>query len=86
MAYHFRPYAQEQMYLMFPSIRDLVPGGSLARFASDVMDEMKKAGLPATRPKHRGGLWTDGNAWAEPVLASGCAEGQDRVVPVVYHP
>lgn len=48
MGYNFRPYAQEQMYLMPPSITDWVPEGSLARFVSDVMDEMGREGKLAS--------------------------------------
>jgi transposase len=40
MSYSFRPYEQDQMYLMPPSLRDWVAEGSLARFVSDVVDRL----------------------------------------------
>lgn len=44
MGYNFLPYAQDQMYLMPPSITDWVSEGSLARFVSEVLDEMDREG------------------------------------------
>ncbi len=44
MGYNFRPYAQEQMYLLSPSILDWVSEGSLACFVSEVMEEMDREG------------------------------------------
>jgi transposase len=35
----FRPYDQDQVLLMAPSIQDWVPDGHLARFVSDLVDE-----------------------------------------------
>ena len=44
MSYHFRPYEQEQMYLMPPSVQDWVREDSLARFVSEVVDELATKG------------------------------------------
>jgi len=42
MSYHFLPYAQDQMYLMPPSIAEWVAEGSLARFVSEILEEMNR--------------------------------------------
>ena len=44
MSYHFLPYAQEQLYLMPPAITDWVAEGSLARFVSEIIEEMERDG------------------------------------------
>lgn len=44
MSYHFRPYEQDQMYLMPPSVQDWVREDSLARFVSEVVDELAAKG------------------------------------------
>jgi|SRR5215207_6486294 len=44
MSYHFLPYEQDQLYLMPPSVQDWVSEGSLARFVSDVVDQLASAG------------------------------------------
>jgi len=40
MGYNFLPYDQDQLYLLPPSIREWVGEGSLARFVSDVVEEL----------------------------------------------
>lgn len=44
MSYHFRPYEQDQMYLMPPSLQEWVKEGSLVSFLSDVVEELASAG------------------------------------------
>jgi transposase len=44
MSYHFLPYEQEQMYLMPPSVQEWVREDSLARFVSEVVDELAANG------------------------------------------
>ena len=67
MGYHFRPYAQDQMYLMPPSISDWVSEGSLARLVSEVMDEMNRSGkLQSFYRKYRADGW--GNASYHPLM------------------
>lgn len=44
MSYHFLPYEQDQLYLMPPSVQDWVGEASLARFVSDVVDQLSSAG------------------------------------------
>lgn len=67
MGYNFRPYAQEQMYLMSPSIMDWVSEGSLARFVSEVMDEMDREGkLVPFYEKYREDGW--GSAAYHPLM------------------
>lgn len=44
MACNFLPYDQDQLYLLPPSIQDWVCEGSLARFVSDVVDQLNKDG------------------------------------------
>jgi len=40
----FRPYIPEQSLLLPPSLSDWVPEGHLARFVSDVVDELDVRG------------------------------------------
>jgi transposase len=44
MSYHFLPYEQDQMYLMPPSVQEWVREDSLARFISDVVDQLAERG------------------------------------------
>ncbi len=44
MSYHFLPYEQDQMYLMPPSVQEWVREDSLARFVSDVVDQLGAKG------------------------------------------
>ncbi len=44
MSYHFLPYEQEQMYLLPPSVQEWVGEDSLARFVSDVVDQLAAKG------------------------------------------
>lgn len=58
MAYNFRPYALDQMYLMPPSILDWVSEESLVRFVSDVIDSLESAGeLAPFYSKYREDGW-----------------------------
>lgn len=58
MAYNFLPYDQEQLLLMPPSLREWVRDGSLARFVSDVVDELDARGeLSAFYAKYRADGW-----------------------------
>jgi transposase len=40
LSYNFLPYDQKQLLLMPPSLDEWVEEGSLARFVSDVVDQM----------------------------------------------
>ena len=67
MGYNFRPYAQDQMYLVPPSITEWVPEGSLARFVSEAMDEMDRKGkLDSFYKKYRADGW--GSAAYHPLM------------------
>jgi transposase len=44
MSYNFRPYAQDQLFLMPPSVQEWVQKDSLVCFLSDVVDEFDAAG------------------------------------------
>jgi transposase len=44
MSYNFRDYDQDQLFLMPPSVQEWVREDSLARFLSEVMDEMDARG------------------------------------------
>ena len=44
MSYNFRPYAQDQLFLMPPSVQEWVQKDSLVCFLSDVVDELDAAG------------------------------------------
>lgn len=67
MGYNFRPYAQDQMYLVPPSIADWVREGSLARFVSEAMDEMDQEGkLDSFYKKYRSDGW--GSAAYHPLM------------------
>lgn len=44
MGYNFRPYEQEQMYLMPPSVEEWVGEGSMVRFVSDVVNKFASVG------------------------------------------
>jgi transposase len=44
MGYNFRPYDQETLYLLPPSIADWVAEGSLARFVNDVVEHLDGQG------------------------------------------
>jgi transposase len=58
MAYNFLPYDQDQLLLMPPSLQEWVGSGSLARFVSDVVDELDERGdLKAFYAKYRADGW-----------------------------
>lgn len=44
MSFNFRPYAQDQLFLMPPSVQEWVPKDSLVCFLSDVVDQLDAAG------------------------------------------
>lgn len=44
MSYNFRPYAQDQLFLMPPSVQEWVKKDSLVCFLSDVVDQFDAAG------------------------------------------
>lgn len=44
MSYNFLPYAQDQQYLLPPSLHEWVKEGSLEQFVSDVVDQLDEAG------------------------------------------
>lgn len=44
MSYHFLPYSQDQLLLLPPSLQEWVHEDSLARFVSDVVDELDRSG------------------------------------------
>lgn len=61
MSYNFIPYAQDQQYLLPPSLHEWVKEDSLERFISDVVDHLDEAGeLAAFYASYR----TDG--WGHP--------------------
>jgi len=61
VSYNFIPYAQDQQYLLPPSLHEWVKEGSLERFISDVVDHLDEAGeLAAFYAPYR----TDG--WGHP--------------------
>lgn len=61
MSYNFLPYAQDQQYLLPPSLHEWVKEDSLERFISDVVDHLDEAGeLAAFYAPYR----TDG--WGHP--------------------
>ena len=67
MAYNFLPYDQDQLLLMPPSLQEWVADGSLARFVSDVVDELQATGeLGAFYARYRSDGW--GRAAYAPVL------------------
>lgn len=58
MSYNFRPYAQDQLLLMPPSLTDWVPEDSLARFVSEVVDSLHATGeLAAFFAPYRSDGW-----------------------------
>jgi transposase len=67
MGYNFRPYEQDQMYLMPPSVQDWVEEGSFVRFLSDVVNEFASAGrLAGFYAPYREDGW--GSAAYHPVM------------------
>jgi len=67
MSYNFRPYDQEQMYLMPPSVAEWVPDDSLARFISETMDELdRQKKLARFYQKYRRDGW--GSAAYHPLM------------------
>jgi len=50
----FRPYDQDTLLLMPPSVRDWVPAGSLAAFINDLVDELDLAPFLAAHDEPRG--------------------------------
>jgi len=79
MSFNFLPYDQSQMLLMPPSLEEWVGTESLARFISDVVDELDARGqLQGFYAKYRSDGW--GRAAYPPrmmvkVLLYGCAVG-----------
>lgn len=67
MGYNFRPYDQEQMYLVPPAVTDWVREGSLARFVSEVMDALDDEGrLTSFYKRYRADGW--GSAAYHPLM------------------
>jgi len=67
MSYNFRSYAQDQMYLLPLSITEWVSEASLARFTSEVLDEMDRDGqLAAVYHQYREDGW--GSTAYHPVM------------------
>jgi transposase len=50
----FRPYVPEQSLLLPPSVSDWVPEGHLARFVSDVVDELDLSSIESVYEEARG--------------------------------
>src|SRR5688572_4019979 len=79
MSFNFLPYDQSQLLLMPPALQEWVGTGSLARFVSDVVDELDERGdLESFYAQYR----TDG--WGRPaypprmmikVVLYGCSVG-----------
>jgi len=58
MAFNFLPYEQDQLFLMPPSVQEWVGEGSLARFTSEVVEELDGRGrLRAFYDRYRGDGW-----------------------------
>jgi transposase len=58
VAHNFLPYNQDQLFLMPPSVREWVAEGSLARFVSDLVDELSvNDGLAAFYARYRADGW-----------------------------
>lgn len=67
MSYNFRPYEQEQIYLMPPSVQEWVREDSLVRFLSDVVDKLAVNGrLDGFYAQYRDDGW--GAAAYHPVM------------------
>lgn len=67
MSYNFLPYAQDQQFLLPPSLHEWVEEGSLERFVSDVVDRLGEAGrLAAFYAPYRTDGW--GRAAYHPVM------------------
>jgi transposase len=67
MSYHFLPYAQDQMYLMPPAISDWVAEDSVARFVSELLEELDREGaLAAVYDQYREDGW--GSAAYHPLM------------------
>jgi transposase len=54
MAKTFRPYDPDQLRLMPPTLADWVPEGHLARFVSDLVDDLDLAAIEDTYTEERG--------------------------------
>lgn len=68
MAYNFLPYDQDQLLLMPPSLQEWVADGSLARFISDVVDELDTTGeLGGFYARYRADGWGRA-AYAPPMM------------------
>src|SRR5689334_12876700 len=50
----FRPYVPEQSLLLPPSLSDWIPEGHLARFVSDVVDELDLSAIESAYSEERG--------------------------------
>ena len=61
MSYNFLPYDQDQLLLLPPSLSDWVCDGSLARFVSDLIDQLHERGRLSIFYQ---GLREDGWGWA----------------------
>jgi transposase len=67
MSYNFRPYAQDQLFLMPPSVQEWVKKDSMVCFLSDVVDQFDAAGrLSGFYARYRGDGW--GAAAFHPVM------------------
>jgi transposase len=59
MSYNFSPYEPEQMFLLPPSLTEWVREESLARFVSEVVDELEREGrLAAFYARYRADGWS----------------------------
>ena len=54
MAKTFRPYERDQLRLMPPALADWVPEGHLARFVSDLVDDLDLTAIEDTYAEERG--------------------------------
>ena len=54
MAKTFRPYDRDQLRLMPPALADWVPEGHLARFVSDLVDDLDLTAIEDTYAEERG--------------------------------
>ena len=54
MAKTFRPYVPEQRLLLPPSVEDWVPQGHLARFISEVVDDLDLSAIESSYDEERG--------------------------------
>ena len=77
MAKKFRPYIPEQSLLLPPSLSYWVPEGHLARFISEVVDELDLSAIEDTYDEERGYPPYDPRMMTNLLRKEAKAEGKD---------